>query len=109
MINSDKDKIRQLRLEGIGYKGIAASLGISRDSVRSFCKHNGLEGNSSVVSLNYQENKNRNKICTNCGKPLKQKRLGRNKRFCSDKCRHSWWHSFSQIKIQFLKGEEDGV
>lgn len=96
MTEETKKEITKLRLDGVGYKGIAATLGISRDGVRSFCKRNGLYGDSCVVSLNYEENKNQNKICTHCGIPLKQKLQGRVRRFCSDECRRKWWRENSQ-------------
>ena len=91
-----KQRIRKLRLYGMGYKGISTELGLSRDAVRTFCKRNGLDGASSVVSLNYEVNKERNIICTNCGKPIKQKAQGRVRRFCCDDCRRIWWKENSQ-------------
>ena len=90
--DDEKKKIRELRLKGIGYKGIATSLGLTRDSVRGFCKRNGLDGDSLVVALNVEEKLNRNLLCANCEKPIKQKEQGRVRRFCSDECRRKWWH-----------------
>lgn len=68
-----KEKIRYLRLEGLGYKGIASTLGLSRDSVKGFCKRNGLDGDSCVVALNIEEKINKNVLCCCCEKPIKQK------------------------------------
>lgn len=47
MTAEEKEKILELRL-----KGIAGLLGLSRDSVRGFCKRNGLDGDSCVVAIN---------------------------------------------------------
>lgn len=52
MTVDEKEKIKELRLKGMGYKGIANILGLLRDSVRGFCKRNGLYGSSYVVDLN---------------------------------------------------------
>lgn len=91
MTEQVKEKIKELRLEGMGYKAIATMLGISRDSIRGFCKRNGLEGNSSVVALNTIEKIKNNLLCACCEKPIKQKQKGRTRRFCSEECRRKWW------------------
>jgi endogenous inhibitor of DNA gyrase (YacG/DUF329 family) len=92
LTGDEKEKIKELRLKGIGYKGIASILGLSRDSVRGFCKRNGLDGSSCVVALNVEEKLKRNLLCSCCGKPIKQKYQGRTRRFCSDECRRKWWN-----------------
>ena len=91
MTADEKDKIRELRLKGIGYKGIAASLGLTRDIVRGFCKRNGLAGDSCVVALNIEEKLDKNIICACCSKPIKQKDQGRMRKFCCEECRRKWW------------------
>jgi endogenous inhibitor of DNA gyrase (YacG/DUF329 family) len=91
MTVAEKEKIRELRLKGMGYKGIATLLGLSRDSVRGFCKRNGLDGDSCVVALNVEEKIKRNLLCAYCEKPIKQKDKGRTKRFCYEECRRKWW------------------
>lgn len=97
-----KEKIRELRLNGIGYKGIANILGLSRDSIRGFCRRNNLGGSSCVVALNLEEKKKRNLLCACCEKPIKQKTKGRIRRFCSDECRRKWWN---QNQDERNKGE----
>lgn len=92
MTGDEKEKIKELRLKGIGYKGIASILGLSRDSVRGFCKRNGLNGSSCVVALNVEEKLKRKLLCDCCGKAIKQKYQGRTRRFCSDECRRKWWN-----------------
>jgi endogenous inhibitor of DNA gyrase (YacG/DUF329 family) len=96
MKETEKQQIYALRLKGVGYKAIAAVLGISRDSIRGFCKRNGLDGDSKVVSLNLEEKKRNQLICPCCGKPIKQKERGRSRRFCSDECRRKWWNDHPQ-------------
>lgn len=92
MTTDEKEKIKELRLKGMGYKAISTLLGLSRDSVRGFCKRNGLYGDSCVVALNVEEKAKRNLLCICCEKPIKQKDKGRTRRFCSDKCRRQWWN-----------------
>lgn len=92
MTVDQKEKIRELRLKDMGYKGIANILGLSRDSVRGFCKRNGLDGSSYVVALNVEEKRKRNLLCGCCEKPMKQNVKGRIRRFCSDVCRRKWWN-----------------
>ena len=91
MTDDDRQKIRELRQKGMGYKKIAAILGLSRDSVRGFCRRSGLGGNSCVVVLNVEEKLKRNLLCACCRKPIKQKNQGRTRRFCSEECRRKWW------------------
>lgn len=92
MTDIEKQQIQDLRLKGVGYKAIAAVLGISRDTIRGYCKRNGLDGDSKVVSLNLEEKKNQNLICACCNKVIKQKEHGRVRRFCSEECRRKWWN-----------------
>lgn len=42
MTNEQKEKINQMRQKGIGYKQIANEIGLSRDSVRGYCRRHGL-------------------------------------------------------------------
>lgn len=98
MTEVEKQQIYELRLKGVGYKAIAAVLGLSRDNIRGFCKRNGLDGDSKVVHLNVEEQKKRHILCSCCGKPIKQKKRGRVRRFCSDECRRKWWNDNPQVR-----------
>ncbi len=73
-----------MRINGYGYKSIAASTGLSRDSVRYFCKSKGIDKN-----LN---NKDFIKDgCLLCGKKIQQPIKGRKKKFYTEVCRRQWW------------------
>ncbi len=91
MTEIEKQEIKELRLKGNGYRAIASMLGLSRNSVRSYCKRNNLDGDSRVVQLNIDEMKSQSLICLYCSKDLKQNNLGRQRKFCSDECRRKWW------------------
>ena len=41
MTDAQKEKIRYWRMEGLGYGGIAARLGLSENTVKSFCNSAG--------------------------------------------------------------------
>ena len=84
MTNQEKQKIEELRKDGLGYGAIAATLGLNKNSVKSHIKR-------------LEESNNR---CLYCGKEIKQD--GRKiKRFCSDICRLLCWkkdHKGIEIK-----------
>lgn len=84
-------QIRDLRLRGVGYKGIASVTGLTRDIVRNYCKSHGLNGLGIEVTTNIKEQMESGAACQCCGKPLIQPRTGRPRKFCSDKCRRDWW------------------
>ena len=44
MTNQQRNQIRTMRLQGAGYIKIGKILGISDNTVRSFCRRNGLDG-----------------------------------------------------------------
>ena len=81
-------QIRDMRLEGMGYRAIADALGLSRDIVRNRCKAKGMAGYGTEAARNLQ---GRDGICLCCGKEATQKRMGRPRKFCSEKCRRQWW------------------
>ena len=82
MTNETKLKIDELRSEGLGYTKIANLLGITKNSVASYCKR------SVGVSIS-----NDKKIikCLNCGKPIIINSNSKPRKFCSDKCRGLYW------------------
>ncbi|MEC1722238.1 helix-turn-helix domain-containing protein [Schinkia azotoformans] len=98
MTEAEKQQIYDLRLKGVGYKAIAAVLGKSRDTVRVFCKQHGLDGDAKVVALNVKEQMKNHLLCSSCGKPIKQKKRGRVRKFCSDECRRKWWNENPQAR-----------
>lgn len=88
MLEVQKENIRYLRGEGLGYGAIAARLGISENTVKSFCRRNGLSG----VACRDMPG-----VCRQCGEPLDgvPKRKGR--KFCSEDCRRAWWKARPEL------------
>lgn len=82
MTNLQKERIKTMRLQGIGYVKIGETLGISDNTVRSFCRRNGL-GETSPNTV----------VCKQCGKLIKIVPKQKPKKFCSDACRTTWWNS----------------
>ncbi len=84
MTDEQKEKITALRREGSGYTAIANSLGISKDTVKSFCRRNGLTGTTAKEVTSDK--------CRECGKRVPQSSGTKPRIFCSKKCRVKWWH-----------------
>ncbi len=81
MTEYQERQIRGLRMRGEGYKAIASATGLSRDIVRNYCKSHGLEGLASAFTMNMKEQIDKGLACASCGRPLKQPRTGRRRRF----------------------------
>ena len=81
MTDLQKEQIKTLRLQGIGYVKIGEMLGISDNTVRSFCRRNGL-GDAAKNTV----------ACKHCGKLIKIIPKQKPRKFCSDACRTAWWN-----------------
>ena len=90
MTEVQKELIRSMRLQGIGYRAIARSLHLKLNKVELYCKTHGLAGDGWLVRLNYPVWCEQNDRCPVCGKKLTQPKRGRRKKFCSGKCRTAW-------------------
>ena len=89
MTDQKKSIITELRMHGIGYSTIGNILGISKETVRSFCRRNGLAGNTATL-LPLEG------LCRNCGVEIVQNPKTRKKKFCSTACRTAWWKAHPQ-------------
>lgn len=74
-----QNQIRNLALKGYGYKRIASVLEISPNTVKSHLRRHPITSGCTV--------------CLHCGKPVEQNPGRKEKKFCSDKCRMTWWNS----------------
>ncbi len=90
MKDMQKLLITNMRKNGMGYKKISLALGISENTIKSFCKRNGLNSTSQVVP---NEEVNSTDKCKLCGLELVHTLGKKRKRFCSDKCRNYWWNN----------------
>lgn len=87
MNDTQREQIRCLRNEGSSYSQISQTLGISESTIKTFCRRSGL-GGCKVVTVEITK-----KLCACCGKPVVQLSGRKMKKFCSDKCRMTWWNS----------------
>ena len=83
MTDIQKQQITAMRLQGAGYVTIGKMLGLSNNTVRSFCRRNGLDGDAGKNAV----------MCKQCSKPIKITPKRKPKIFCSDACRTAWWNS----------------
>lgn len=91
MNDNQKAQIIKLRAAGNGYGKIAQTLGISLNTIKSFCRRNDISGNSisePTVMLVRETT-----YCENCGREIRQIAKQKKKRFCCDKCRNTWWNN----------------
>ena len=75
MTSEQKQAIQSLRSQGQTYNYIAAGLGMSINTVKTFCRRNDLAIDR----------------CKLCGKPLVHIEKHKPKTFCNDRCRLAWW------------------
>ena len=97
-----KEKIRNLRREGMSYAKIAKQVDVSRDAVISFCRRNGLQEIKKPIPV---VNTDAADVCRECGKPLIQVDGMKRRVFCSKECRVKWWKEhperLNQKAVQF--------
>ena len=84
MTDGQKEQVMLLRKEGCGYAVIAKRLDISRDTVKSFCRRNGLAGEMADSAAEGGR-------CRACGKVLVQTEGMKRRVFCCGECRKKWW------------------
>ena len=90
MTTVQKNEGIRMRKSGLGYTKIAEELGISKNTVKSFCRRNRLAGEAAAVaSADTQEVK----YCLHCGRQVMQNPGRKEKKFCSDLCRNRYWNS----------------
>lgn len=69
MNETQREQIQTLRLQGLGYKAIAKAVGVSRDSVRQFCKNHHLLGYGAAIREAAQSTAPV-RYCAYCGQPF---------------------------------------
>ena len=87
MTDAQRIQIGNLREVGLGYKKIAEQMGLSENTVKTYCRRHGLGGNMA------QQGEATKDVCLCCGKPVKQNPGRKQKKFCSDRCRNKWWNA----------------
>ncbi len=85
MRDEQKRQIIALRRDGAGYRSIANQLGLSINTVKSFCRRHSLAAQP------------KESVCEQCGKPVIQNLGWKRKRFCCDACRNKWWNAHLEL------------
>lgn len=99
MNEKEKEQVIKLRAVGKGYKAISKTLGISANTVKSFCRRKNINSGTSCKLLEMTSIETT--FCDNCGREIKQIPKRRKRRFCCDECRNQWWNShLDQVKRQ---------
>ena len=88
MTAEQKTKITELRKCGESYKAISDKLGISVNTIKSYCKRHQLECPTKSVPENIR-------FCLQCDAEIPQIPHRKAKKFCSDQCRNLWWRNHS--------------
>lgn len=87
MTNEQRMIVSALRVQGMGYGAIARKVGISENTVKSFCRRNAQKEEKTLVGNDGEH------LCLCCGAPVAQNAGRKEKKFCSDKCRNRWWNA----------------
>lgn len=90
MTDAQKIQIGKLREAGYGYKKIAEQMGLSENTVKTYCRRHGFGGNRTHLQTVTQSEEHH---CLCCGTAVGQTPGRKQKKFCSDSCRNKWWNS----------------
>ena len=93
MTENQKTRIEDMRGEGYGYIRIAQTLGLSENTVKSFCRRRKLTGRTGAVPHTAVPARDGQHFCLCCGEEVAQTPGRKEKKFCSDRCRNKWWNS----------------
>lgn len=90
MTNEQRARIITMRQGGIGYIKIAQELGLSENTVKSYCRRQ-----KSVVTTKEETTR-----CAECGNLIDVSKRS-NRRFCSDTCRMKWWNKHPKADMPY--------
>lgn len=93
----EKEKILELWKQGFGSSRIAKTLGLNTNTVKTFCRRNGLTSDRTHIPTLKKDKEIEKSRCKNCGIFITQKPGAKKKLFCSDKCRMSWWNGHPEL------------
>ena len=104
MTDQQKRQIIGMRLRGDSHAAIADALGISRNTVKSFCLRNLHPEPLEVKSVPVKSD-----VCDQCGTGFVLCPGHRQRRFCSDQCRITWWNAHRDLLKSNAKVEHTCV
>lgn len=83
MTEKQKIEVERMRRNGIAYSRIAVITGLSRNTIKSYCRR-----------LNFKSEEERPEekdICLQCGKAIVQREKVKRRKFCCTQCKTDWW------------------
>ena len=89
MTNEQKQAIASMRDSGVPITSIAQQLGLSVNTIKFYCKRHGIHSGISARGTIL--------FCLQCHKEIPQTSHRKEKKFCSDKCRQTWWAENSTL------------
>ena len=93
MTNAERDYIIRYRQAGKSCAEIARVLGLSVNTVKSFCQRNRIAPSTRAELPTLSE-----MVCLCCGEKMELQTHRKPKRFCSDACRLHWWHAHRDME-----------
>ena len=97
MTLDDKTRLIEMRANGHSYTEIAEALGIPRNTIKTFCRRNGMTSEQTDKKPIETERRETEILCQNCGKPVTQNPGRKLKKFCSATCRTHWWNTHMDL------------
>ena len=96
MTEKQKSEIIRMREDGVSFSKISEITGISRNTIKSFCRRadatqytESTEGTEAEKIVKTEDGLN----CKQCGKPLQLVPGRKIPKFCCKDCRTKWWNS----------------
>ena len=89
MTKEQKTLILYYREQHLTYRQIGEKLGLSPDTVKTFCRRNGLQADAVKGNAGIQ--------CKNCGAPIQSLPGKRKRLFCSPACRTANWRKHNLL------------
>lgn len=97
-----KEQVLALRGSGETCAYIAENLGLSVNTVKSFCRRNSIQAKPETKNGNAAST-DKAGACPQCGSKITPVSGRKPKKFCSDGCRVLWWNSHSgEVKRKAL-------
>lgn len=84
MTGEQREKIMSLRAQGLRYADIGRELGISKNTVKTFCRRNSLVDSVTQTGDGVDR-------CRECGNPIVRQEKRKRRVFCCKACREKWW------------------
>lgn len=81
MTDEERNRVRTLRNRGLSYKQVADEVGLSINTVKTFCRRDNRNPAPETAEG----------FCRFCGKKLIQAPGARSRKYCSRKCKEKYW------------------